>query len=130
MKNDQRPCSVNSPGQGGTLELIDETLRDGTQSLWGMMMGYHMIEPAIGEIAEAGFSTVNTPVHFGAPMLSTRFFKEDPRYMFAMAKEKMKNTKSDVMMTTLAAGAGDRTDGRQGLEGYRQRLEFQGTTDA
>jgi oxaloacetate decarboxylase alpha subunit len=101
MKNDQRPCSVNPPGQGGTLELIDETLRDGTQSLWGMMMGYHMIEPVIGEIAEAGFDTIDTPVHFGAPMLSTRFFKEDPRYMFAMAKEKMKNTKSDVMLATL-----------------------------
>ncbi len=64
MKNDQRPCSVNPPGQGGTLELIDETLRDGTQSLWGMMMGYHMIEPVIGEIAEAGFSTVRYPGSF------------------------------------------------------------------
>lgn len=101
MHNDQRPCSVCPPGEGGALELIDETLRDGTQSLWGMMMGYHMIEPVIGEIAEAGFDTINTPFHFGAPMLSTRFFKEDPRYLYAMGKEKLKDTTSNVMLTTL-----------------------------
>ncbi len=101
MKNAQRPVSVCPPGEGGTLELIDETLRDGTQSVWGMMMGYHMIEPVVGEIAEAGYDTVNTPVHFAQPILSTRFFKEDPRHTFAMIKEKMKNTKSNVMFTTL-----------------------------
>lgn len=38
-----------------------------------MMMGHHMIEPVIGEIAEAGFSTVNAPVHIGVPMLSTQY---------------------------------------------------------
>ena len=101
MNNYQAPVQTFSPGEGGLLELIDETLRDGTQSLWGMMMGYHMIEPVLSEIAEAGYDTINTPFHFGAPMLSTRFFKEDPRYLYAMGKEKLKDTKSNVMLTTL-----------------------------
>lgn len=101
MDNPQRPSQVFSTGEGGKLELIDETLRDGTQSLWGMMMSYHMIEPVLSDIADAGFDTINTPFHFGAPMLSTRFFKEDPRYFYAMGKEKLKNTLSNIMLTTL-----------------------------
>jgi oxaloacetate decarboxylase alpha subunit len=101
MKNDQGPCSVCPPGEGGTLELIDETLRDGAQSLWGMMLSYHMFEPVLSEVAEAGFDTVNVAFHFGAPMLSTRFFKEDPRHLFAMGKEKLKDSPSNIMLTTL-----------------------------
>ena len=81
-----------------TLKLVDETLRDGTQSLWGMMMSYHMFEPVLGEIAEAGFETIDLPVHVAQALISTRFFKEDPRYLFATFKEKLKNTKSNVMM--------------------------------
>lgn len=101
MKNNQKPCQTFTPGQGGKLELIDETLRDGSQSLWGMMMSYHMIEPVLEDIVNAGFDTVNTPFHFGAPMLSTRFFKEDPRHLFAMGKEKLKKSTSNLMLTTL-----------------------------
>ncbi len=103
MKNDQRPCTTFAPGEGGKLELIDETLRDGSQSLWGMMMSYHMIEPVLEDIVNSGFDTVNVPFHFGAPMLSTRFFQEDPRHLFAMGKERMAGTDSNIMLTTLGA---------------------------
>ncbi len=100
MKNTQRPVHKAPPGSG-KLELIDETLRDGSQSLWGMMMSHHMIEPVLEDIVNAGFDTVNTPFHFGSPMLSARFFQEDPRELYKMGREKMQGTQSNIMMTTL-----------------------------
>ena len=84
-----------------TLQLVDETLRDGTQSLWGMMMSYHMMEPVLGEIAEAGFTSINGPWHGAQPMISARFFNEDPRIMYAMFRDKLKNTDADIMVTTM-----------------------------
>lgn len=84
-----------------TLQLVDETLRDGTQSLWGMMMSYHMMEPVLGEIAEAGFTAINGPWHGAQPMISARFFNEDPRIMYAMFRDKLKNTDADIMVTTM-----------------------------
>lgn len=86
-----------------TLKLVDETLRDGTQSLWGMMMSYHMFEPVIEEIAEAGFDTISLPVHVGQTLISTRFFKEDPRHLFRMFNDKLKNTQSNVMTVGMGA---------------------------
>ena len=41
--------------EDNTLKLVDETLRDGSQSLWGMLTSYHMSEPVIGEMGEVGF---------------------------------------------------------------------------
>jgi pyruvate/oxaloacetate carboxyltransferase len=76
------------------IKVVDESLRDGSQSLWGMMMGYGMIEPVIKEIGEAGFHCVHIPVNVATPMVSVRFFKEDPRITFRMISEKLGNTKS------------------------------------
>ncbi len=84
-----------------TLKLVDETLRDGTQSLWGMMMSYHMLEPVISEISEAGYYSFNLPVHVAQPLISVRFFKEDPRELYKMFKEKVKNTKSNVITVSM-----------------------------
>jgi oxaloacetate decarboxylase alpha subunit len=78
-----------------TIKLVDQSLRDGTQSLWGMMMGYHMMEPVVQEIAEAGYDTVCLPVHVAQPLIHVRFFQEDPRYVFAMFRDKVKNSKSN-----------------------------------
>lgn len=33
---------LSSASGNDTLQLVDETLRDGGQSLWGMMTSYHM----------------------------------------------------------------------------------------
>jgi oxaloacetate decarboxylase alpha subunit len=98
-----------------TLELIDETLRDGIQSRWGMMMSYHMFEPVIGEISEAGYYAMALPIHVAQPLLSARFFKEDPLCLFNMWKEKLKNTKTNVrtvnmgMSLQIAAPAENKT---------------------
>jgi len=79
-----------------TLELIDESLRDGIQSRWGMMMSYHMYEPVLGEIGEAGYYALALPIHVATALVSARFFKEDPRHLFNMWHKKLKNTKSNV----------------------------------
>lgn len=84
-----------------TLQLVDETLRDGTQSLWGMMASYHMMEPVIREIAEAGYYSINLPVHVEQPKVSVRFFKEDPRILYKMFREKVKGTKSNLRIVSM-----------------------------
>ena len=91
MDNDKKLCS-----SGGTLQLVDESLRDGIQSLWGAMMGYHMFEPVVGEIVEAGYYSVNIPVTSAMPLILTRFFKEDPRELYRMFREKLKNCKTNI----------------------------------
>ena len=95
-----------------TLQLVDESLRDGIQSRWGMMMTHHMFEPVIGEIGEAGYNSVALPLHGGTAVVSARFFREDPRYLFRMWKEKLKNSKSNVRtvgmgMSMEVAGPGE-----------------------
>jgi len=93
--------TVSSAGSNGPLQIVDETLRDGTQSLWGMMMSYHMIEPVLGDIAEAGYYSINGPWHGAQPLISARFFKEDPRLMYDMFREKLKNSDSNIRLTTM-----------------------------
>jgi len=88
-------------GANNTLELVDETLRDGTQSLWGMMMSYHMIEPVLGEIAEAGYYSINGPWHGAQPMISARFFNEDPAILYRMFREKLKDSNTNVIVNTM-----------------------------
>ena len=92
---------LHSVSGNDSLQLVDETLRDGTQSLWGMMMGYHMMEPVIGEIGQAGYYSINIPVHGAHTLVSTRFFKEDPRFLFHMFREKLKDTKSNISLISL-----------------------------
>jgi len=92
---------ASSVGSNGTLQLVDETLRDGTQSLWGMMMSYHMLEPVCKDIAEAGFYSVDWPMHAAQHMISVRFFQENPKYLFRMMGEKMKNSKSHFASITM-----------------------------
>lgn len=79
-----------------TLQLVDESLRDGIQSRWSMLMSHHMFEPVIGEIGEAGYDSVALPLHGGQAVVSARFFQEDPRHLFRMWREKLKNTKSNI----------------------------------
>ena len=92
MVNDKKLCSAS----GGTLQLVDETMRDGGQSLWGAMLSYHGHEPVIGEIVEAGYYSVNVPIAAATPLFITRFLKEDPRDLFRMFREKLKNCKTNI----------------------------------
>ena len=91
MVDDKKLCS-----SGGTLQLVDESLRDGIQSLWGAMMGYHMFEPVVKEISEAGYYSVNIPVTAAMNLILTRFFKEDPRELYRMFREKLKDCKTNI----------------------------------
>jgi len=84
-----------------TLQLVDETLRDGGQSLWGMLTSYHMSEPVLGEIAEAGFATIDGPWHLAYPMMHARFFGEDPRIVYRMFSEKVRNSDSNIMIASI-----------------------------
>ena len=95
---------TNSVSNYGTLQLVDETLRDGTQSLWGMMMSYHMMEPVVGDLAKAGYYSVNLPVHVAQPLISVRFFKEDPRFLFQMFREKIKDKHPDTNIIIVSMG--------------------------
>ncbi|MCK9233510.1 MAG: hypothetical protein M0P04_12090 [Syntrophales bacterium] len=98
MVKEAKPGTVSG---NDTLQLVDETLRDGTQSLWGMMMSYHMIEPVLGEIAEAGYYSINGPWHGAQPMISARFFNEDPGILYGMFREKLKNSDTNVIINTM-----------------------------
>jgi len=55
-----------------------------------------MLEPVLREIGEAGFDSVCIPFCTYSPTMFARFFKEDPRVVFRMMGEKLKNTKSTV----------------------------------
>ncbi len=112
MVEDKKLSSVSG---NGTLQLVDESLRDGIQSRWGMMMTHHMFEPVLGEIGEAGYYAVALPIHVATVLISARFFNEDPRHLFKMWKEKLKNSKSNIrtvnmgMSLQIAAPAENKT---------------------
>ena len=55
-----------------------------------------MSEPVLGEIGESGYHRISIALHGAQPLVSARFMKEDPRILFRMWKEKLKNTKSVV----------------------------------
>ena len=104
MFDDQNRCTIRG---NGPLQLVDETLRDGPQSLWGLGSGgYHGIEPVIGEIAEAGYYSINIPVTAATPLIMTRFAKQDPLELFRMFREKLK--KLQVQHCHNPDGHGDR----------------------
>jgi oxaloacetate decarboxylase alpha subunit len=106
MEKNQKPFSVFPKGTGGTLELIDETLRDGVQSNWGMMLPHHMSEPVVKEMGEAGFYAIDMPINVANMVVATRFFKEDFRHTYAMWKDKLKGTKSNILMAGMGAALG------------------------
>lgn len=109
------------------LKIHDESLRDGTQSLWGTMMGHNMLEPVIEEIGEAGFHSIDLPLSIIQPLIQARFFKEDARITFRMISEKLGNTKSKVWahpnmgaMQDISGGYSNKTMLRLGIEVYKK----------
>ncbi|MEH6822624.1 MAG: hypothetical protein V7629_01790 [Motiliproteus sp.] len=88
------------------LKLVDTTLRDGAQSLWGMMTSHHMSEPIMQEMGEVGYDTIDLSLNFAQMIISTRFFKEDPAETFRMWSEKLKGTKTNIMSAGMGASMG------------------------
>lgn len=101
MYNENRPVKPFPPGEGGVLELVDETFRDGSQSLWGMMMSHHSFEPVVKEVGEIGFASIDMPVNVAVAVVLQRFFNEDPRTVFKMFGEKLKGASSDILIASL-----------------------------
>ena len=60
-----------------------------------------MIEPVLGEIAEAGYYSINGPWHGAQPMISARFFNEDPAILYRMFREKLKDSNTNVIVNTM-----------------------------
>lgn len=60
-----------------TIEFVDQTLRDGQQSLWGMRMRAYQAADALPHLAKTGFRTVDLT---GAGMFTVllRQFRDDP----------------------------------------------------
>ncbi|MCW2682039.1 MAG: Oxaloacetate decarboxylase alpha subunit [Frankiales bacterium] len=60
-----------------TIEFVDQTLRDGQQSLWGMQMRAYQAADALPHLARTGFRTVDLT---GAGMFTVllRHFRDDP----------------------------------------------------
>ena len=102
MSNPNRPVPPFPPGEGGELELVDETFRDGSQSLWGMMMSYHSFEPVVKEVGEIGFASIDMPVNFATAAVYPRFFQEDFRTAFKMFGEKLQGTQSNILIASLS----------------------------
>ncbi|OPY85412.1 MAG: 2-oxoglutarate carboxylase large subunit [Smithella sp. PtaU1.Bin162] len=97
-------CTIGgctAAADNGPLKLVDETLRDGTQSLWGMMISYHMFEPVLREISEVGYDQLNLPHHPGQPTVSARFFKEDPRLLYKLWRDKLKDSKTIISTVSM-----------------------------
>jgi oxaloacetate decarboxylase (Na+ extruding) subunit alpha len=74
--------------------FIDTTLRDGTQSIWAMKLGYGVVDAVAGEIDKAGYDFIDIPCHAVYCKLSIRFFKEDPWPTMELFREKFKNSKT------------------------------------
>lgn len=60
-----------------TIEFVDQTLRDGQQSLWGMQMRAYQAADALPHLGRTGFRTVDLT---GAGMFTVllRHFRDDP----------------------------------------------------
>jgi oxaloacetate decarboxylase alpha subunit len=111
------------------LKCHDETLRDGTQSLWGTMMGHWMLEPVIEEIGQAGYYSIDLPLSIIQPLIQARFFKEYAGHTFRMISEKLGNTESKIWahpnmgaMQDISGGYSNKTMLRLGCEVYKKLI--------
>ena len=59
------------------IELVDQTFRDGQQSLWGMRLRGGMLRKVAGELDRSGFRAVEVT---GSSLMecSVRYSREDP----------------------------------------------------
>ena len=78
------------------LLFIDETLRDGTQSLWSMFSTYGVHEAICAEMDKAGYHYTHLPVNPMSFKMTIRFFKENPWKSAHLFKERFKKTKKIV----------------------------------
>ncbi|MHB0978808.1 MAG: pyruvate carboxylase subunit B [Thermoleophilia bacterium] len=61
----------------GTINVVDQTIRDAQQSLWGFLMGTDMIAPIAATMDEVGYKAVAT-VGSNGFVVQSRYYGEDP----------------------------------------------------
>ena len=81
------------------IDFYDETLRDGTQSLWAMQLPQGVVDAVIDEEDQAGFRAVSFPIHSIFFQLAVRT-GENPWDLLRMLKRRLKKTKvSSICLT-------------------------------
>jgi oxaloacetate decarboxylase alpha subunit len=92
------------------VEIVDETLRDGPQSLWGMRLRGGMATGAAPYLDRAGFHTVEIPSgsFFTVQM---RYLREDPLQTMPYIRGLLKHTKT-------RCGLRPSSSGRYGISPY------------
>jgi len=85
------------------VEFIDQTIRDGQQSLWGLRMRAHQATPALSNLDRTGFRVIDST---GAGMVTVllRTFKDDPWAAMDHIVAGMPNTEKRSATRTVAVG--------------------------
>ncbi|MFC8047220.1 carboxyltransferase [Nocardia sp. NPDC057353] len=84
-------CADRSVGGRRTIDIVDQTLRDGPQSWWGMRMTKAMGLPIAGELDRTGFHTIDL-VGSSIFEVLVRHCKEDPWDQLISLSEAMPHT--------------------------------------
>ncbi|MEZ5120676.1 MAG: hypothetical protein R2736_03705 [Solirubrobacterales bacterium] len=92
------------------VEIVDQTIRDGPQSLWGMRIRAGMVTKVAPQLRAAGFHTLDVPGgSFFTVML--RHLREDPVAAFAHIRGLLRGQ-------TLRCGTRPSSTGRYGIASY------------
>ncbi|AFA71162.1 putative carboxyltransferase [Gordonia polyisoprenivorans VH2] len=84
-------CADRAVGGRRTIEIIDQTLRDGPQSWWGMRMTKSIGLPIAGQLDRTGFHTIDL-VGSSIFEVLVRHCKEDPWDQLISLSKAMPNT--------------------------------------
>ena len=76
--------------------FTDQTLRDGTQSLWSMFTTYGVHDAVAEELDQAGYHFIELPVNAVNFKMTIRFFKENPWLSAHLFKRKITKTKKQI----------------------------------
>ncbi|HEX4110361.1 MAG TPA: hypothetical protein VHX88_19680 [Solirubrobacteraceae bacterium] len=92
------------------VQIVDQTLRDGPQSLWGMRFRAGMVTPIAPYLERAGFHTIEAP--------SGSFFSVVGRYLREDPVEFYRHIRRSLPGSKLRGGTRPSSSGRYGLSPY------------
>jgi len=86
-----------------TITVVDQTIRDAQQSLWGFLMSTDMIAPIAATMDEVGYKSIAT-VGSNGFVVQSRYYGEDPWERIRFLKKAMPRTdiRGSYMTTSLA----------------------------
>lgn len=87
-----------------TFRVVDQTIRDAQQSLWGFLMSTDMIEPVAAAMDAVGYKAVAT-VGSNGFVVQSRYYQEDPWDRIRLLAKAMPRTdlRGSYMTTALAS---------------------------